>query len=201
MESAQAIVEQLGDSSTRSHDQAEYGAPWIPDTWRVRHDESLRFRGRSRWSPGKLRDLRQGGVATPAGSARKRTTFKRISREIGRLLEPVWAFIRANPGLRTDGHNVAIYWDEAGEGSIEVGVQVVRAFEATDAVVNSATPGGLVATTAHFGPYSELGPAHQAVRAWCKTKGYELAGPFWEVYGDWSDDPATLRTDVFYLLK
>ena len=134
-------------------------------------------------------------------TARKRTTFKRISREIGRLLEPVWAFIRANPGLRTDGHNVAIYWDEAGEGSIEVGVQVVRAFEATDAVVNSATPGGLVATTAHFGPYSELGPAHQAVRAWCKTKGYELAGPFWEVYGDWSDDPATLRTDVFYLLK
>ena len=27
-------------------------------------------------------------------AARQRTTFKRISQEIGRLLEPVWAFIR-----------------------------------------------------------------------------------------------------------
>jgi effector-binding domain-containing protein len=134
-------------------------------------------------------------------AALQRTTFKRISQEIGRLLEPVWALISEHPGLRTDGHNVAVYWDEAGEGSIEVGVQVVKTFEAADAVVNSATPRGIVATTAHFGPYSELGLAHQAVRAWCKTKGYELAGPFWEVYGDWSEDPTKLRTDVFYLLK
>jgi effector-binding domain-containing protein len=133
-------------------------------------------------------------------AARQRTTFERISQEIGPLLEPVWAFIREHPGLRTDGHSVAVYWDEAGEGFIEVGVQVVRTFAATDAVVNSATPGGLVATTAYYGPYSELGLAHQAVRVWCKTKGYELAGPFWEVYVHGSDDPAELRTDVFYLL-
>jgi hypothetical protein len=31
--------------------------------------------------------------------------------------------------------------------------------------------------------------------------GREIALPFWEVYGDWSDDPAKLRTDVLYLLK
>src|SRR5262249_3949851 len=132
---------------------------------------------------------------------RQRTTFKRISQEIGRLLEPVWVFIRQHPGLRTDGHNVAVYWDASGEGAIEVGVQVVRIFEPTDAVVNSVVPSGLTATTTHVGPYSELGPAHEAVRAWCKSQGHELAGPYWEVYGDWSDDPAKLRTDVFYLLK
>src|SRR5262249_48967933 len=110
-------------------------------------------------------------------------------------------FIRQNPGVRTDGHNIALYWDASGAGSIEVGVQVVRVFTPTDAVVGSAVPGGLVATTAHFGPYSELGPAHDAVCAWCRSRGWELAGPFWEVYGDWSDDPTQLRTDVFYLLK
>ncbi len=134
-------------------------------------------------------------------TALRRTTFERISQEIGDLLEPVWALIRERPGLRTDGHNVAVYWDDAGEGSIEVGVQVVRTFEATDAVVNSATPKGIVATTTHLGPYSELGSAHQAVRAWCNTEGCALAGPFWEVYGDWSDDPTELRTDVLYLLE
>jgi len=27
-----------------------------------------------------------------------------------------------------------------------------------------------------------------------------FAGPNWEIYGHWTDDPAQLRTDVFYLL-
>jgi hypothetical protein len=30
---------------------------------------------------------------------------------------------------------------------------------------------------------------------------YTLAGPNWEIYGDWNDQPDQLRTDVFYLLK
>jgi effector-binding domain-containing protein len=134
-------------------------------------------------------------------AARQRTTFKLVSREIGHLLGFPWAFIGQNPGLRTDGDNVAIYWEESGEGSIECGVQVTRRFEDTDQVICSATPAGVVAMTSHFGPYSELGPAHKAVRAWCAQNGREITPPFWEIYGDWSEDPAKLRTDVLYLLK
>jgi len=134
-------------------------------------------------------------------AARQRTTFKRISEEIGRLLEAPWALISQRPELRTNGHNVATYWDGKGEGSIEVGVQVVTRFEDTETVVCSSTPGGRAAMTTHFGEYSKLLPAHDAVRAWCKQNGHELAGPFWEVYGDWDDDPAKRRTDVFYLLE
>jgi effector-binding domain-containing protein len=133
-------------------------------------------------------------------AARQRTTFARVSQEIQTLLNHPWAFIRATPGVRKEGHNVAIYWDEAGGGIVEVGVQVVRKFDATDTVVCSATPGGTVARTAHWGPYNELGPAHAAVRRWCKENGRDFA-LFWEIYGDWSDDPAKLRTDVLYLLK
>ena len=40
-----------------------------------------------------------------------------------------------------------------------------------------------------------------AVREWCAEQGHTLAGPNWEVYGDWTDNPAELRTDVFYLLR
>ncbi len=29
----------------------------------------------------------------------------------------------------------------------------------------------------------------------------QITLPYWEVYGDWDDDPSKLRTDVFYLLK
>jgi effector-binding domain-containing protein len=134
-------------------------------------------------------------------AARQRAAFRSIAREIGELLGRSWAFLKERSELRRDGHNVAIYWDERGGGSIEVGVQVVARFEATDEVVCSATPAGRVARTSHFGPHGELGPAHEAVRRWCRKNGHEIALPFWEVYGDWEEDPAKLRTDVYYLLK
>src|ERR1051326_4712697 len=91
-------------------------------------------------------------------AARQRTTVKRVSAEIQQLLNAPWVFIRQNPDLWREGYNVAMYWDE---DSVEVGVQVVREFEPTDLVICSATPAGTVATTAHFGPYSELGAAHR----------------------------------------
>jgi effector-binding domain-containing protein len=134
-------------------------------------------------------------------ASRQRTTFKLVSQEIRELLGRVWAFLGQRPDLRTDGHNVAIYWADGGDGSVEVGVQVVARFEETDEVICSATPAGTVARTAHLGPYDQLGAAHAAVRAWCRQHGHQVDGPFWEIYGDWEDDPAKLRTDVLYLVR
>jgi hypothetical protein len=48
---------------------------------------------------------------------------------------------------------------------------------------------------------SRMGDAHAAVIAWCRANGRALTGTRWEIYGHWSDDPARVRTDVFYLLK
>jgi hypothetical protein len=39
------------------------------------------------------------------------------------------------------------------------------------------------------------------VSRWCAAEGRGLAGPRWEIYGDWHDDPAELRTEVYYLLR
>jgi effector-binding domain-containing protein len=137
----------------------------------------------------------------PIAAARQRTTFARVATEIRPLLERAWTLIEANPGLRTDGQNVAIYWDDTGQGCIELGVQVVRPFAPTEAVVCSATPAGTVATATHFGPYSGLQGPHRAIRRWCQENGRRLAGPFWEIYGEHEEDPARLRTDVLYLLE
>jgi len=134
-------------------------------------------------------------------AARQRTTFAAISREIQALLNGPWTFLGQHPGLRTDGHNVAIYWSMHDGGSIEVSVQVVRPFEDAFDVVCSATPGGTVAMTVHYGPYDRLGAAHDAFMAWCREHGHQTALPFWEIYGDWEEDPAKLRTDVLYLLR
>ena len=50
------------------------------------------------------------------------------------------------------------------------------------------------------GHYVRLGAAHEAVVEWCRTHDHRVSGTRWEVYGHWTDDPAKLRTDVYYLL-
>jgi effector-binding domain-containing protein len=137
-------------------------------------------------------------VEQPIAAARQRTTFAKVSMEIRDLLSIAWGFLKQNRGLRDEGHNVAIYWEDTPQGSIECGVQVVRRFEASGDIVCTATPGGRVATTAHYGDYGKLGAAHDTVREWCKRNGHRIAMPFWEVYGDWHEDPAKVRTDVYY---
>jgi effector-binding domain-containing protein len=113
----------------------------------------------------------------------------------------VWTVIRAQqvPGA---GRHVAVYWD--GQINLEVGVEVAAPFAGHGEVFGSATPSGPVATTTHYGPYSRLHEPHEAIRRWCASNGYNMAGPNWEVYGHWTDecnsDPTKIRTDVFYLL-
>jgi effector-binding domain-containing protein len=124
------------------------------------------------------------------------------------LLDQVWKFLRANPEIKRE-HNVFLYWNEEGKDlfgaeaglPIEAGVRVFSRFEGSGNVVCSSTPGGTVAIATHIGPYAKLGGAHSAIREWCKANNRLLAGPNWELYGDWNDDPEQLQTDVFYLLK
>jgi effector-binding domain-containing protein len=85
--------------------------------------------------------------------------------------------------------------------NIEVGVEVFQPFAGNGRVVCSSIPAGVVATAAHFGPYHRLGEAHDAVLKWCAAQGHALAGLSWEVYGHWDEDPAKLRTDVYWLIK
>ena len=55
--------------------------------------------------------------------------------------------------------------------------------------------------TVHRGGYDRLRDAHDAINAWCAANGHELAGPRWEIYGDWHEDPAQLETEVYWLLR
>ena len=100
-------------------------------------------------------------------------------------------------GFKSKGQlNIVFYPGTGGGGEldIECGVQV-------ESGGNSSTPAGIAATVTYFGPYDQMRPAHEAIHVWARDSGRRLAGPSWEVYGHWSDDPAKLRTDIFYLLS
>jgi effector-binding domain-containing protein len=115
--------------------------------------------------------------------------------------DKVWPYLRAQ-GAKT-GHNVVVYrkYDRgAGVMTIDVGVQVDAPLAGDGTVVPVTTPGGKVATTVHIGPYEKLGAASSALLEYCKARGYRI-GPTWEEYGDWTDDPTKLRTNVYQAIE
>lgn len=127
------------------------------------------------------------------------TTPQRLSTDIYRLLDQVWPLLREQ-GTRT-GHNVVIYRaGEPGQLTVDAGVEVFTGFTEREAVRRVTTPSGEAAVTAHYGEYSLTGGAYDALDQWCAANGRSQAGVNWEVYGDWDDDPAKRRTDVYALL-
>ena len=134
---------------------------------------------------------------SPIAIVRRRARAHELARVVPAACGEVWNFIRAS-GFTEAGRNVAVYLD--GAINIECGVEVTPLFVGGGDVHLSATPAGSVAHAVHMGRYEGLGGAHRAILAWCADHGRSLAGPNWEIYGHWNDDPAQLRTDVLYLL-
>jgi effector-binding domain-containing protein len=129
-------------------------------------------------------------------------------REIAAVCQPalhlVWAFLRAHPGLRTDGHNVFLYQhvENPEDGMpIDFGIEVSRRFEAEGEVRCVETPAGKAASTVHVGPYTALPLAHAALHVWCRKNGHQIGTRSLEVFGPWSYDSSNLVTTIQYVLR
>jgi hypothetical protein len=137
---------------------------------------------------------------TPTAVVAAATTWAEFPKIWGPMLDAVWRFLRgdAPEGLSKHGHNVMLYKDDL--PNVEVGVEVNGPFDAAGEVVPSVLPGGLVASATHGGPMAKIGDTHAAVSEWSKARGYRLAGPRWEIYGD--PDPSTgdFKVEVVWLL-
>ena len=134
-------------------------------------------------------------TACPTAVIKANTTLREFPALWRPLLDQVWAFLGARPGLRAEGHNVMLYTTglPGVELAVEVGVQVTGVFEPVGRVVPSTLPAA-EAATARAATVAEIGPAHAAVRAWCSSQGRELTGVSWEIYGD--PDPQTGQFEV-----
>lgn len=134
----------------------------------------------------------------PLAVVRRVASARELSTVVPAACGAVWNFLRAQ-GVTGAGRHVAVYLD--GEINLLVGVELAGDFTPGDGVDRATTPSGPVVTATHIGPYHRLGEAHDAIHAWCKANGHQLAGPNWEIYGHGIDDTTPPRTDVFYLLK
>lgn len=114
------------------------------------------------------------------------------------LLDQVYACVRDRHGTK-QGRNVMLYLDDVPH--VEVGVEFTVPCPLDAPVMASSLPAGEVAVAVHRGPYAGLGSVHDAVHQWSAADGRQLAGPRWEIYGHWREDPAELETEVYYLLR
>lgn len=119
-------------------------------------------------------------------------------------LDTVWAFIRSQPGLWSNGHNVFLYHHPARPDEplrCDFGVEVTRPFETAGEVYGTETPAGEAALAVHRGPYNRMNETHEAIKRWMAANQRESGGQCWEIYGDPTLDPAGTETTIVYLLK
>lgn len=134
--------------------------------------------------------------ARPLAIVRARCSAEEFSAAIPEAFDRLYAELRKHR-VASSGGNVVVYSDCV--FNLEVGVVVPADFVPVGALERSDTPSGQVAALVHVGAYSGLPAAHRQIQAWCAEQGQSI-GTGWEVYGDWSDDPAQLRTEIFYLV-
>ena len=147
-------------------------------------------------------DIREVRIAPrPVAGVRAQVPRGRVAQAFGRYLDQVYAAARSG-AVKLDGQNIFVYRAATGDTlTVDFCVGVTAPFDPVGAVQPLETPSGTAAMTTHQGEYGRLGDANAAILAWCEANHRRRAGPSWEVYGHWHNDPAKLWTEVYYLLE
>jgi hypothetical protein len=122
----------------------------------------------------------------------------------GPALGQVWDFIRSQPGLWTDGHNVFLYHHPHQPGApmlCDFGVEVTRPFATAGEVCSIETPGGEAAVAVHRGPYHRMNETYHAIDTWMAANNRASAGYSMEIYGDPTPNPVDTETTIVHLLR
>lgn len=127
-------------------------------------------------------------------SCRQKMSVEEFGQYYGKLYEKI-----AREQLHPSGKVMALYYDQEFDptcSDVELAISITDADRA-----NRVIPGGLCASTTHYGAYSSLSDAYGAVVKWLSESDYELLDCPYEIYRKTQFDklpPSEWETDIFF---
>jgi len=120
-----------------------------------------------------------------------------IPLRIREMFDIVYGWLRDAP-VRQAGHNYALYDRCTSQAlRVQVGFPVSGWFADTERVKCVELAPGRAAHAVHVGSYADLHRTYAVLHPWCSGQGLALTGESWEVYGDPTEDPSKLATELF----
>jgi effector-binding domain-containing protein len=139
----------------------------------------------------------------PALSIRTRTSVQDLPKKIGEAFGAIAQYLADMKEPPAGPPFTAYYNMDMQDLDVEFGFPVTKLVPGRNEIRASDIPAGKVATCLYTGPYSEIGPAYEALSAWMKENGHEGTGVAYEMYlNDPSHTPPQeLRTQIAFPLK
>jgi hypothetical protein len=132
--------------------------------------------------------------AEPAAVVAATTTWPELPSLRGTLLDEVWTVIRAG-GVERAGHDVMLYEDDVPH--VEVGVQVTGPFARSGGWSRRrCRPAGSPRPSTGGCAPGPVRPTRPVPPPGRRAQGHALGRVRWEIYGDDTDDPAAVETEV-----
>lgn len=121
-----------------------------------------------------------------------------IGPSIRRTFDRLYAPDALLPG---HGHNFILYRNETREGAmLTIGVLGREPGGGDPDVKAVHIPGGRAITAPHWGDYASMPSTYNRIHDAIRAKGLKRAPVSLEIYGDWDDDPAKVKTDLHIYL-
>ena len=114
-----------------------------------------------------------------------------------RLMDKMWQTVKSN-NLRNKGRNIWVYEQEQ---SVFAGVELNDIPDKDTGLEQKTITLLHYAYYKHIGPYSLISQAGEQMTAELNRKGYETIFPYIEIYGHWTNDEATLETELLMAIK
>lgn len=136
-------------------------------------------------------------VLTLTGTEKIHDPDKSVGVELIELLNKVWEAVKSRD-LPNTGINYAVY---GSQGEIFAGVVITAEGEPPQGLVTRQVVLERCAAAKYIGPYSGIPQAYQEMEEEIKRRGLVRKAPSIEIYGHWTEDPATLETDLVWALE
>jgi len=122
---------------------------------------------------------------------------------LGEAYGRIAAYLAGSGEIPAGAPFTAYYNMDMQDLDVEIGFPVSKPLAGKDDIRASEIPGGKLAFALHTGPYSECGPAYEALTQFVKEHGFEATGVAYEFYlNDPQETPqAQLQTQIVFPLK